>query len=125
MAIAWSRISSKVITTPLYADATCSRRRGNGQIHSGAFIPQMGEKRKQEVLGARDAEVTLCAQTRGGMCHECVDRLPPAETFTKHRSTSCPQTNDPRKHTPKPDSAAASQRTSALHAIAARRNRLL
>jgi hypothetical protein len=44
----------------------------------GLFIPHMVEKRKPEVLGARDAEATLYAQTRAGMCHECLDRLPPA-----------------------------------------------
>src|SRR5215471_8401513 len=82
----------------------------------------MVKQRKQEILGARDAEVTLCVQTRGGLCHAYVDRRPPAETLTKHRSTLCPQANDPRKNMPKPDSAAAAQHTSALHAIAARRN---
>src|SRR2546422_6222930 len=68
MAIAWSRISSKVIATPLYADAACRRRCEHGKGYSGTFIPHMVDRRKQEVLGARDAAVTPCLQTQGGVC---------------------------------------------------------
>src|SRR5262249_26288216 len=44
----------------------------------GRFIPHTVDKRKQEVLGAHDVEITPFSQTRGGMCHEYLDRLPPA-----------------------------------------------
>src|SRR5262245_24860666 len=53
MAIAWSRISSKVIAYPPYADAACSRRCGKRARRAGACIPQMGDKRKPEMLCAR------------------------------------------------------------------------
>src|SRR5262249_25900527 len=88
----------------------------------GLFIPQVVKQKKQEVLGARDAEVTLCAQTRGGLCHACVDRRPAAEPLTKHRSTSCPHAHDPRKKPPKPDGAVSARRRSVWSVIAVRRN---
>src|ERR687887_1810402 len=68
MASAWSRISSKVIAHPPYADEACRRWCGNWQGYSGTFIPHIVDKRKQEVLG----EVTLFPQTRGGLCHACL-----------------------------------------------------
>src|SRR4029434_7459019 len=49
MAIAWSRISSKVIAHPPEADEACRRRCGNWQGHTGVCIPHMVDKRKQEV----------------------------------------------------------------------------
>src|SRR5215472_3933997 len=54
MAIAWSRISSKVIAHPPYTNEVCRRRCGNGTSHLGGMlgIPHMGDKRKQEVLGS-------------------------------------------------------------------------
>src|SRR5215471_9631915 len=51
MAIAWSRISSKVIAHPPYTNKACRRRCGNGKSRLGACIPHMVDKRKQEVLG--------------------------------------------------------------------------
>src|SRR5712691_7344135 len=68
MAMAWSRISSKVIAHPPEADEACRRRCGNGKGRVGVCIPHMVDKRKQEVLGARDAESTPHSQTRGGKC---------------------------------------------------------
>src|SRR5215471_501744 len=68
MAIAWSRISSKVIANPPSIEVACSRRCGNATDRSDVCIPQMVDRRKQEVLGARDAAVTLLSQTRGGRC---------------------------------------------------------
>src|SRR5262249_50731581 len=65
MAIAWSRISSKVIAHPPSLHEACSRRCGNWQGRSGVCIPHMGGKRKQEVLGARYTESIPLAQTRG------------------------------------------------------------
>src|SRR5262249_20617466 len=58
MAIAWSRISSKVIAHPPEADAARSRQCGNGTGRSGAVIPHMGDKRKREILGVRDVEMS-------------------------------------------------------------------
>src|SRR6516162_3554281 len=37
MAIAWSRISSKVIAHPPYAEAACTRRCGNGKSRLGSL----------------------------------------------------------------------------------------
>src|SRR4029434_3695215 len=104
MAIAWSRISSKVIAHPPEADEACSRRCGNWHGRSGVLIPHLVAKRKQEVLGARDAEVTPFSQTRGGMCHVRLDRLPPHKTPTQRRSAPCPPHNDTPKNGPKPAS---------------------
>src|SRR6516164_7587574 len=44
MAIAWSRISSKVIAHPPYAEAACSRRCGNGTRRSGLLYRRWGTK---------------------------------------------------------------------------------
>src|SRR5262245_56111454 len=66
MAIAWSRISSKVIANPPSTDAACRRRGGNWRGCSGAFLPHMVDKKKQEILGARDVAVTPLSQMRGG-----------------------------------------------------------
>src|SRR5262245_1797940 len=51
MAIAWSRISSKVIAHPPEADEACRRWCGNGRGRSGVLIPHLVTKRKQQVLG--------------------------------------------------------------------------
>src|SRR5262249_36307272 len=51
MAIAWSRISSKVIAHPPEADEACRRWCGNGRGRSGVLIPHLVAKRKQQVLG--------------------------------------------------------------------------
>src|SRR3989454_8749106 len=40
---------------PPYADVACSRRCGNEQGRSDAFIPHMVDQRKQEVRGAHNA----------------------------------------------------------------------
>src|SRR2546425_12183711 len=82
----------------------------------------MVDKRKQEVLGAGDAEVTPRSQMRGGMCHVRLDSLPPPQTHTEARSAPCPRPHDTSKNTQKPDSATASQRTSVSHETVARRN---
>src|SRR5262249_1768399 len=39
MAIAWSRISSKVIAHPPYTNEACRRRCGNGKSRLDAYIP--------------------------------------------------------------------------------------
>src|SRR2546421_10767167 len=70
MAIAWSRISSKVIAHPPSLHEACSRRCGNCQGRSGVLIPHMGGKRKPEVLGARYTGSLSLAQTRGA-CVTC------------------------------------------------------
>src|SRR6266571_9092458 len=101
MVIAWSRISSKVITHPPEANAACGRRCGNGTGRSNACIPHRIDKGQQEVLGARDAAVTPLSQTRGGRWHGRLDRLPPPQTHTESRSAPCPEPNDTSKSTPK------------------------
>src|SRR5262245_24540302 len=65
MAITWSRISSKVIATPPYADVACKRRCGNEQGRSGVGIPHIVDERKPEVRGARDATAVLGSQMHG------------------------------------------------------------
>jgi hypothetical protein len=75
---------------PPYADEARRRQCGNGTGRSGVCIPHMGDKRKQEVLGARDAAVTLFSQMRGGICHVRLGRLQPRKPHTKHWSTPCP-----------------------------------
>src|SRR5215831_8483282 len=102
MAIAWSRISSKVIAHPPYVDAACRRRCGNGTGRSGAFIPHRVGKRKQEVLGVHDAEVT-----------------PPSQTHTKSRGALCPQGTETPKNRPKSDSVATATLRSASPVTAA------
>src|SRR6267143_6038461 len=82
MAIAWSRISSKVIAHPPEPNAACRRRCGNWRGRSDVCIPHMVDRRKQEVLGARDTAVTPLAQTRGGMWHVHVGRLLPPQIHT-------------------------------------------
>src|SRR6516162_214444 len=66
MAIAWSRISSKVIATPLSAAEADRRRCGNGTRGSDVCIPHMVNKGKQEVLGVRDAAGMRFSHMRGG-----------------------------------------------------------
>ena len=74
----------------------------------------MVDKRKQEVLGARDAEVTPLSQMRGA-CVACAwadcNRKRPTRS---EGATPCPQAHDTPKNTPKPDSVATSKRRSAL-----------
>src|SRR4029450_3751550 len=114
MAIAWSRISSKVIAHPPEADAVCSRRCGNGKSRVGACIPQMVDKRKQEVLGAHDVEVTPFSQTQGGICHVHVGRLQPPKTHAASRSAPCPLPNETSKSTQKPSHAVVCKRKNAM-----------
>src|SRR5215510_6373481 len=80
MAITWSRISSKVMVTPLYADAAWSRRCEHGQSRSGSLYRIWWTKESRKAWEARDAEVMPCSQRRGGLCHESFDRLSPPQT---------------------------------------------
>src|SRR5262245_58626146 len=89
MASAWSRISSKVIAHPPYADEACRRWCGNWNGYSGTFIPHIADKRKPEVLG----EVTLFPHMRGA----CV---PSAWTdYYRHRPTRKPGVHHVLHHT--------------------------
>src|SRR5436190_1044520 len=56
MAIASSRISSKVIADPSSVDEVCRRRCGDGRYRQSAYIPQRADKGKPAALGARCAE---------------------------------------------------------------------
>src|SRR4029450_8272363 len=107
MAIAWSRISSKVIAHPPYADGAYRRRCRNKPSCSRPCIPHIVDKRKQEVREAHDAEVTPFSQMRGGMRREPRVRLHPPKIHSQHRSTPCPSLHNMPKNTPKPDSAGA------------------
>src|SRR5262249_45817825 len=91
----------------------------------GVCIPQMAARRKQEVVGARDAAVTLLSQPLGRRCHVCVGILHAASTLTKYRSTPCLHINETPNTTPKPNTAVIAQRRTASHATAARHNTLL
>src|SRR5215470_305150 len=104
MAMAWSRISSKVIAHPPEANVADRRRCGNWQGHIGVCIPHMVDKRKQEVLEARDTDVTAYAPTRGGIGHMRLDRLPPPQTHPEARSDPCLPPHDTSKNSTKPDS---------------------
>src|SRR5262249_24236155 len=95
MAMAWSRISSKVITYPFEADAACRRRCGHWQGHSGVCIPHIVDKRKGEILGAHDAAMTPLAQMRGGLCHGCLGRQQSPKPPTECRSAPCPPRANP------------------------------
>src|SRR6516162_11963982 len=74
MAIAWSRISPKVIAPPPYAEAACSRRCGNGKSRLGSLYRrwvtkesrrdqdplQKGENRTRRA-GSTDAQPSVLA----------------------------------------------------------------
>src|SRR2546423_3784072 len=124
MAIAWSRISSKVIAHPHETDAVWRRRYGNGHGRSGPFIPHMVDRRKQEVLGTRDAAVMPSAQPRGGGVSNALGQTASSRDPHGARSTPCPHVNEMPTNRPKPDSVAAAQHRSASHGITARRSRL-
>src|SRR5678815_525022 len=124
MAIAWSRISSKVIANPPSADEACRRRCGNGHSCSDTCIPHMVDRRKREVLGACDAEGTPRPQTRGGMCHVRLGLLHAAKTLTAYRSTRCQHAYATPNNSPKPDGAVIAQPRSVSHVTAVRRNTL-
>src|SRR5215813_834875 len=69
MAIAWSRISSKVIAHPPKPTATCRRRWRNWRGRSGACLPHMVAKRKPERLGRQRREQR--GRHRGGeLCED-------------------------------------------------------
>src|SRR5262245_65995100 len=59
MAIAWSRISSKVIANPPSPCKVYKRRCGHCGGHQDTFVPHLIDKRKQEVLGAHDVCTSL------------------------------------------------------------------
>src|SRR5713101_8496447 len=99
MAIAWSRISSKVIAYPPSADAACRRRCGNWQGRSGVCIPHMADRRKQEALGARDAAVTPFSQTREGDVSRALGHTAPSiDPHGAQEHTMSPRTRDAKQH---------------------------
>ena len=99
MAIAWSRISSKVIAHPPEADAACSRRCGNGRGRAGVLIPHMVSKGKRKSWERVTQRCTPLSQTRGGMCHVRLGRLPPQKTHTSMQEhTMSPAKRDAKKH---------------------------
>src|SRR5262249_48081212 len=96
MAIAWSRISSKVIVHPPEA---CRRRCGNWQGRLGVCIPQMAARRKREVRGARRSRDAALTATR-----EEVSRVRgyPSRGIDPHEiqeHTMSPHKRDAKHHT--------------------------
>src|SRR6266478_9878955 len=87
MVIAWSRISSKVITHPPEAAEACRRRCENWKGRSSTFIPQMVDKRKQEGTGGRVTQRALHSHRREGACVTCTwtDGHPTDPHATKER----------------------------------------
>src|SRR6266705_3775786 len=106
MAIAWPSISSKVSAHPPSTNEACKRRCWNGTGRSGVCIPHLADRRKQEVLGVRDAKEAPLSP----------------EIHTRHRRSPCPQPHEAHNNTPKPDGAVIAQRTSASRETAAMRN---
>src|SRR5262245_30257608 len=80
MAIAWSRISSKVIAYPPYANEACSRRCEPGKNQSGSLYRFWVTKESRKSWEVSDAEVLSCSQRPGGMCHGSFDKRPPPQT---------------------------------------------
>src|SRR5262249_12000160 len=118
MAIAWSRISSKVMTPPRLTDEACRRRCAHGHGHMGVCIPYKADRRKREVLDVRHAALT---DTRWDV-PVCVDRLHSASTLTQCRSAPCPHTHETPHTTPKLDGAVIVRRTSASRVTVGRPN---
>src|SRR5712691_467627 len=96
MAIAWSRISSKVIAHPPEPNEACRRRCGNGKGRSSVCIPHMAGKGKPEV--------------RERVTH---GHTSTAKDPTEQRSGPWPPAHDTPKNTPKPDGVATSKPRSA------------
>src|SRR5215510_4286610 len=115
MAIAWSRISSKVIAHPPYADAAYKRRCRNKTGRSDPCIPHIVDKRKQAVLEAHDAEVMPFSQIPGGMCHGHLGRLrppkPPRNTGAHHVSHHTIRQKTRQSQTASPPHSAGAPRT--------------
>src|SRR5215471_18287857 len=65
MAIAWSRISSKVIAHPPYADTACSRRYGNWQSRSGSLYRRWVTKESRRPGSTARRRDTLRADGAG------------------------------------------------------------
>src|SRR5262245_38337958 len=95
MAIAWSRISSKVMTPPRLTDEVCRRRCAHGHGHMGVCIPYKADRRKREVLDVRHAALT---DTRGDVARV---RGPPSLGLHPHamqEHTMSPHTRDATHH---------------------------
>src|SRR6516164_11731083 len=65
MAIAWSRISSKVIAHPPYAEAACTRRCGNGKRRSGSLYRRWVTKESSRGGSASRRRDTVRADVAG------------------------------------------------------------
>ena len=65
MAMAWSRISSKVIAPPPYAEAACTRRCGNGKNRSGSLYRRWGTKESRRPGRAARRRATVRAAGAG------------------------------------------------------------
>src|SRR5215468_3015217 len=65
MAIAWSRISSKVIAHPPEAEAACTRRCGNGKRRSGSLYRRWVTKESRRSGRAARRRATVRAAVAG------------------------------------------------------------
>src|SRR6516162_9421758 len=65
MAIAWFRISSKVIAHPPDAEAACSRRCGNGKSRLGSLYRRWGTKESRRPGRASRRRATMRAAGAG------------------------------------------------------------
>src|SRR5688500_5886194 len=95
MAIAWSRISSKVIAHPPEPHEACTRRCGNWRSCSGVCIPHMVDRRKQEVLGVRDAALP---EARGYGARTLGQTSPGNAPHGAQEPTMSPRTRDAKQH---------------------------
>src|SRR5262249_17392631 len=85
-------------------------------------IPHRVEKRKEEILEARDAEVTPCPQTCGGMVTCAWTDFHPPKDQTEHKSAPRLPAHEASNTTPNLDSRPTATPGSVAHATAARRN---
>src|SRR6516165_5232223 len=99
MAIAWSRISSKVIAHPPYAEAACSRRYGNWRGRSGSLYRRWVTKesrRDQDPLQKGENRTRLAGSTDAQPSVLAPSFLDPEDVHTRlgklislERSSSC------------------------------------
>src|SRR5215468_11117893 len=121
MAIAWSRISSKVIAPPMRMKRT-EDHVGTGEVVRTYLYRREVTKESRKHWKVRDAEGTPFSQMQEGMGHVPLGRPQPPKPHTEARSAPCPPPHDTAKHTRKPSNVAALKRRSALSGTDAKRN---
>src|SRR5215475_6587703 len=89
MAIAWSRISSKVIAPPMRMKRT-EDHVGTGAVVRTYLYRREVTKESRKHWKVRDAEGTPCSQIQEGMGHVPLGSQQPPKTHTEARSAPCP-----------------------------------